>query len=91
MQDPNTILDLREDNLHMWVASSRGDLEIRVKPGREKSVSKLHMTKAPSGHLLLKCTDYPQNQSVWAATFSSTSSKRPKTKLEVPEGIDQYS
>ena len=69
MQDSNTILDLRDNKLHMWIASDRDDLEIRVKPGREKSVSKLQMAKAPSGHLLLKCTDYPQDQSAWTATF----------------------
>ena len=87
MQDSNTILDLRDNKLHMWIASDRDDLEVRVKPGREKKVSRLQMQKAPSGHLLLNCTDYPQSQAAWATTFTST---RPRTMLEVPAGIDQY-
>ena len=57
MQNSLAVLDLRKDKLHMWTSSNPDDIEIRVKPGREQNVAKLQITKAPSGHLILKCTD----------------------------------
>ena len=62
MQKSKAILDLRQDKLHMWIAHNLDDLEIRIKPGREMNVTKMPMVKAPSGHLILKCTDFPRTQ-----------------------------
>ena len=45
MQGSNTLLDLRDDKLHMWIASGRDDLEIRVRPGRGKYMSRLQRIK----------------------------------------------
>ena len=91
MQKSKAVLDLRQDKLHMWIASNLDDIEIRVKPGREQNVTNIPMVKAPSGHLILRCTDYPtEMNSTDAGTFSSSSGNGPKTMLVVPEGIDQY-
>ena len=91
MQNSLAVLDLRKDKLHVWTSSNPDDIEIRIKPGREQNVAKLQMTKAPPGHLILKCTDYPsESQSEGVGTFSSSSKDRAKTMLVVPEGIDQY-
>ena len=88
MQRSNTVLDLRDDKLHMWIAESPNDLEIRVKPGREDYVTKLQMSKAPSGHLLLKCTNFQKKQNYFSAGFA-TQGSRPNAKLAVPGGIAQ--
>ena len=75
----------------MWIANNLDDLEIKVKPGREMNVTKMPMVKAPSGHLILKCTDFPKLQeSMDAEAFSLFHGDGPKTMLVVPEGINQY-
>ena len=58
MQQSKAILDLRGDKLHMWIANNLDDLEITVRPGREMTATKMPMVKPPSGHLILKCTDF---------------------------------
>ena len=91
MQQSNTILDLRQDQLHMWIANNIDDLAIKPKPGREGNVTKIPMVKAPSGHIILRCTDYPQPQNPKATgAFSLFHGNGPKTVLVVPEGINQY-
>ena len=91
MQQSKAILDLRQDKLHMWIANNLDDLEIRIKPGREMNVTKMPMVKAPSGHLILKCTDFPPEQdSAETGAFSLSRGNGPRTMLVVPEGINQY-
>ena len=90
MQQSKAILDLREDKCHMWIANNLDDLEITVKPGREMNVTKMPMVKAPSGHLILKCTDFPSQGSSETGVFSLFHGRGSKTMLVVPEGINQY-
>ena len=90
MQKSKAILDLREDKCHMWIANNLDDLEITVKPGREMNVTKMPMVKAPSGHLILKCTDFPSQVSSETGVFSLFHGRGSKTMLVVPEGINQY-
>ena len=75
----------------MWIAHNLDDLEIRIKPGREMNVTKMPMVKAPSGHLILKCTDFPRTQNpAETGAFSLFHGHEPKTLLVVPEGVNQY-
>ena len=91
MQKSKAILDLRHDKLHMWTSNNLDDIEISVKPGREKNVVQMPMVKAPSGHLIWKCTDFPQTQNpAETCAFSLFHGHEPKTMLVVPEGINQY-
>ena len=91
MQQSKAILDLRQDKLHMWIAHNLDDLEIKVKPGRAMNVTKMPMVKPPSGHLILKCTDFPTPQSsTETGAFSLFHGNGPRTMLVVPEGINQY-
>ena len=91
MQQSTAILDLRQNKLHMWIANILDDIEIRIKPGREGEVTKIPMMKAPSGHLILKCTELPaESESVDAGTFSSFSGNEQTTMLVVPDGINEY-
>ena len=91
MQKSKAILDLRHDKLHMWTANNLDDIEIRVKPGREQNVVRMPMVKAPSGHLILKCTEFPKMQNpAETGAFSLSHGQEPQTMLVVPEGINQY-
>ena len=75
----------------MWIAHNLDGLDITVKPGREMNVTKMPMVKAPSGHLILKCTDFPKpHNSTETGAFSLFHGTGPKTMLVVPEGINQY-
>ena len=76
----------------MWTANNLDDIEIRIKPGREGHVVQLPLVKAPSGHLSLKCTDYPKLPNpAETSAFSLSHAKDSQTMLVVPDGINQYS
>ena len=75
----------------MWTANNLDDIEIRIKPGREGNVVQLPLVKAPSGHLILKCTDFPKMQNpAETSAFSLSHGQDSQTMLVVPDGINQY-
>ena len=91
MQQSKAILDLRPNHEHMWIANNLDDIEIRIKPGREGEVTKIPMMKAPSGHLILRCTEFPaESETADAGVFTSFNADGQKNLLVVPEGINQY-
>ena len=91
MEKSKAILDLRHGKLHMWTANNLDDIEITVKKGREHNVVQLPMVKAPSGHLILKCTDYPKMPNpAETSAFSLSHGQDSQNMLVVPDGINQY-
>ena len=91
MEQSKAILDLRKGKLCMWTSDNLDDIEIRIKKGREGNVVQLPLVKAPSGHLILKCTDYPKIKNpAETSAFSLSHANDCETMLVVPDGINQY-
>ena len=57
MEKRHAILDLRTNKRHLYFAENADDLEIKIRPNA-KGALRLQLEQAPSGHLLLPCSEF---------------------------------
>ena len=66
-------------------------LEIRQKKGRKHKVQQFKIVQAKSGHIILKCTNFPEQQEEQPqeVLVNLPTVDEPNKELEVPQGIQR--
>ena len=70
MEEKYGILDMRPNERCLWFADDARDLKIVPREGAK--VQRLQLTQAPSGHLLLPCSDFKQRPAKMHHAFEAS-------------------